>query len=129
MRRLLIRLLTLTMLAASTGGALAQTVSTVGNLASTIRFGDLYDQIEGLRHPITVRVTRVSSLAGVRISGERLDRAIAQREGALHSLRRAVRRSRQAMRVLEIHGHTPDQVIWVVGDADDRTAMLFVDDR
>ena len=40
-----------------------------------------------------------------------------------------LRRSRQAMRVLEIHGHTPDEVIWVIGDEDDRTAMLFVDDR
>ncbi len=108
--------------------ARAQYVMDLGNLIAAIQIGDLNDAVEGVHRANRVYVARVSGLAGIRVSGDRLTRVVEQRRGVLRYFRAAIRGAREARKALEIHGHTLDQVIYATF-TNDRTATLYVDDR
>ena len=75
-----------------------------------------------------VYVTRVSRLSGIRIQGERLDRVVADRERALTYLRHIISMNRVAMRALDVHQESLEDVIFLT-TTNDGSAMLYVDDR
>lgn len=128
MRKIQALLLVLALLFAAPGAARAQYVMDLGSLIAAIQVGDLNDAIHGVHEANTVYVARVSQIAGIRVQGERLTRAIERRQLVLWYFRRAIRGARVAMRALEVHGQTIDQVIYATF-TNDRTAMLYVDDR
>jgi hypothetical protein len=108
--------------------ARAQYVMALGDLIAAIQIGDLNEAVEGVHRANVVYVARVSELAGIRVSGERLTRVVARRGGVLRYFRAAIRGAQPAQRALEIHGQTLDQVIYATF-TNDRTATLYVDDR
>ena len=55
----------------------AQYVMDLGSLISALRVGDFSGDIENLDHAQVVYVTRLSQIAGVRVSGRMLDQTIA----------------------------------------------------
>jgi len=128
MRKIQALLLVLALLFAAPGAARAQYVMDLGSLIAAIQVGDLNDAIHGVHEANTVYVARVSQIAGIRVQGERLTRAIERRQRVLWYFRRAIRGARVAMRALEVHGQTIDQVIYATF-TNDRTATLYVDDR
>lgn len=128
MRKIQAMLLVLALLLAVPGIARAQYVMDLGSLIAAIQVGDLNDAIHGVHEANTVYVARVSQIAGIRLQGDRLTRAIERRQRVLWYFRRAIRGARVAMRALEVHGQTLDQVIYATF-TNDRTATLYVDDR
>lgn len=128
MRKIQAMLLVLALLLAVPGVARAQYVMDLGSLIAAIQVGDLNDAIHGVHEANTVYVARVSQIAGIRLQGDRLTRAIERRQRVLWYFRRAIRGARVAMRALEVHGQTLDQVIYATF-TNDRTATLYVDDR
>lgn len=127
-RRRAAAVLVATTLAAVPMPVLAQYVMDIGNLTLAVRVGDYYGLAEGVDRATTVYVARLSRLAGIRTASGALDRAIADRWRSRRYLQAVVRQSRVAMRALERHGQTLDQVVHVTVTAD-RTATLYVDDR
>lgn len=128
MRKIHIALIAIALLFAAPGAARAQYVMDLGSLITAIQVGDLNDAIHGVHRANTVYVARVSQIAGIRVQGERLTRAIERRQRVLWYFQRAIRGARVAMRALEVHGQTLDQVIYATF-TNDRTATLYVDDR
>lgn len=112
----------------SSSAARAQYVMDLGSLIAAIQIGDLNEAVEGVHRANVVYVARVSELAGIRVSGERLSRTVARRGGVLRYFRAAIRGAQPAQRALDIHGQTLDQVIYA-NFTNDRTATLYVDDR
>jgi hypothetical protein len=114
---------------AGTVPARAQYIMDIGNLTIALRTGELPGVAAALSSGVTtVYVARLTGIAGARINGPTLDRAIANRSRSLRHLRAVVRQSREAMKALDRHGQTLDQVIHVTVTSD-RTATLYVDDR
>lgn len=105
----------------------AQYEMDIGSLMAAIRHGDLSAEVEPMDSATTIYVTRISRLAGIRINSDRMTRTIAFREPDLRRFRRAIGNVRLVKRMLEIHGHTLDQVIWATHSGG--SAMLYVDDR
>lgn len=110
------------------GAARAQYVMDLGNLIVALRIGDFSGETENLFNAQTVYVERISRLAGIRVSGERLDRTIEARRRALFHLRALIRQVPAAMKALERHGERLEDVIFLT-TTNDGTAMLYVDDR
>ncbi|HEY9010026.1 MAG TPA: hypothetical protein VIN06_03320 [Devosia sp.] len=108
--------------------ASAQYVMDLGNLISALRVGDFSGDLENLDRAQVVYVTRVSRLSGIRIQGGRLDRAIADRQRVLIYLRHIVSQNRVAMRALDVHHESLEDVIFLTTTSDG-SAMLYVDDR
>lgn len=128
MRRIQALLLIAALLLAAPGVARAQYVMDLGSLITAIQVGDLNDAIHGVHDANTVYVARVSQIAGIRVQGERLTRAIERRQRVIWYFQRAIRGARVAMKALEVHGQTLEQVIYATF-TNDRTATLYVDDR
>jgi len=108
--------------------ASAQYVMDIGNLITGLRVGDFSGDMDNLDHARTVYVTRLSQIAGVRVSAPTLDKALASRERVLRYLRAIIKQNRVAMEALEVHHESLDDVIFVT-TTNDGTAMLYVDDR
>jgi hypothetical protein len=128
MRRFQALLLALAVMLAAPAVARAQYVMDLGSLIAAIQVGDLNDAVEGVHSANSVYVARVSQIAGIRLQGERLTRAIERRQRVIQYFQRAIRGARVAMKALEVHGQTLDQVIYATFTRD-RTATLYVDDR
>jgi len=109
-------------------GAQAQYVMDVGNLILELRIGDLGDSIEQFDAANTVYVARLSRIPGVRVSQRSLDLALDSRRGMVASLQAIVRQKRLAMKTLEIHHESVEDVVFITTTADG-TATLYVDDR
>jgi hypothetical protein len=120
--------LTMTLSMAGATSAQAQYVMDLGSLVIALRIGDFTGDIENLDNARTVYVARVSRLAGIRVGGERLDRTIEARARVLFHLQATVRQSRVAMKALERHGESIEDVIFLT-TTNDGTATLYVDDR
>lgn len=120
--------LTLGLSLAGATWAQAQYVMDIGSLIIALRIGDFSGDIENLDNARTVYVARVSRLAGIRLSGDRLDRTVEARRRVLFHLQAIVRQSRVAMKALERHGESLDDVIFLT-TTNDGTATLYVDDR
>lgn len=108
--------------------ARAQFVMDLGNLIAAIRIGDPGDSVEKLGIANSIYVERVSRLSGIRISGDILDAALDSRWRMLSYLRAQVLQVPQAMKALERHGATVEQVIWLTA-TNDGSASLYIDDR
>lgn len=108
--------------------ASGQYVMDLGNLISALRVGDFSGDLENLERAQVVYVTRVSRLSGIRIQGERLDRTIADRQRVLTYLRHIISMNRVAMRALDAHRESLEDVIFLTTTSDG-SAMLYVDDR
>ena len=106
----------------------AQYVMDLGSLIAALRIGDFRDDIENLQKANRVYVERVSRLAGIRISGDRLDRTIAARRRVLGYLHAIIRQVPEAMKALDRHGERLEDVIFLT-TTNDGTAMLYVNDR
>jgi hypothetical protein len=113
---------------AGTGASRAQYVMDLGSLIAALRVGDFSGEVENLSNANRVYVERVSRLSGIKMSGDILDRTIAARGGVLRYLRAIIRQVPEAMKALERHGETLDEVIFLT-TTNDGTAMLYVDDR
>lgn len=111
-----------------TSAARAQYVMDLGSLIAALRIGNFSDETENLFNARTIYVERVSRLAGIRLSGERLDRTIEARRRVLFHLRALIRQVPAAMKALERHGERLDDVIFLT-TTNDGTATLYVDDR
>ena len=120
---LLAMLVTLQPVAAS-----AQYVMDIGNLITGLRVGDFSGDMDNLDHARAVYVTRLSQIAGVRVSTPTLDKALASRERVLRYLRAIIKQNRVAMEALEVHHESLEDVIFLT-TTNDGTAMLYVDDR
>lgn len=110
------------------GAASAQYVMDLASLITALRIGDFSDDLDNLDRANTVYVTRVSSIAGIRTQGERLDSVVAQRARVLDYLRHIIGMNREAMKALAIHHEALEDVIFLTTTSDG-TAMLYVDDR
>lgn len=110
------------------GRAGAQYVMDLGSLIAALQVGDFSGDVENLNEARRVYVERVSRLSGMRVSGERLDRVIAMRERVLFYLKAIIRQVPEAMKALERHGESLDDVIFLT-TTNDGTATLYVDDR
>lgn len=108
--------------------ASAQYVMDLGNLISALRVGDFSGDLENLDRAQVVYVTRVSRLSGIRIQGDRLDRTVADRQRVLTYLRAIIAQNRVAMRALQVHNESLEDVIFLT-TTNDGSAMLYVDDR
>jgi hypothetical protein len=106
----------------------AQYVMDVVSLIGQLQIGDLTGATAGVNDANTIYVARVTDLFGIRQNGERLTRVIAMRRTVLRYFRASIRGAREVKRILAIHGHTIDQVIYATY-TNDRTATLYVDDR
>jgi hypothetical protein len=126
MKRFFVLVLTLGLM--FPGLAQGQYVMDLGSLITAIRIGDFSGDLDNLDRANTVYVTRVSSIAGVRLQGGRLDSVVAQRGRVLDYLRHIIGMNRAAMRALEIHNESLADVIFIT-TTNDGTAMLYVDDR
>ncbi|MDP1729756.1 MAG: hypothetical protein Q8L54_00975 [Devosia sp.] len=113
---------------AGAGPAQAQYVMDLGSLIAALRIGDFSGDIENLQKANRVYVERVSRLSGIRVSGDRLDGTVAARRRVLRYLHAIIRQVPEAMKALDRHGQTLDQVIFLT-TTNDGTAMLYVDDR
>lgn len=111
-----------------TGVARAQYVMDLGSLIAALRIGDFSGETENLFNARTAYVERVSRLAGIRVSGERLDRTIEARRRVLFHLQALIRQVPAAMKALERHGERLEDVIFLT-TTNDGTATLYVDDR
>jgi hypothetical protein len=110
------------------GVAAGQYVMDIGSLIAALRVGDFHGDLERLSGANEVYVARLSQIAGARVSGGTLDKTLATRTRHLAYLRAAVRQTRLAMKALEIHHESLDDVIFIT-TTNDRTATLYVDDR
>jgi len=108
--------------------ASAQYVMDIGNLINALRVGDFSGDMDNLDRAQTVYVTRLTQIAGVRISGQTLDRTLAARQRVLVYLRHIISLNREAMRALAIHNESLDDVIFLT-TTNDGSAMLYVDNR
>ena len=126
MKRFFVLVLTLGLMLP--GLAQGQYVMDLGSLVTAIRIGDFSGDLDNLDRANTVYVTRVSSIAGIRLQGGRLDSVVAQRGRVLDYLRHIIGMNRAAMRALEIHNESLADVIFIT-TTNDGTAMLYVDDR
>lgn len=108
--------------------ASAQYVMDIGSLIGGIRVGDFSGELDNLDRAQTVYVTRLTQIAGVRISGPTLDRALASRQRVLAYLRYIIGQNRAAMKALAVHHESLEDVIFLTTTSDG-TAMLYVDDR
>jgi hypothetical protein len=126
MKRLLA--LAVLLLAVFPTAASAQYVMDIGNLIAALRVGDFSGDMENLDHARTVYVTRLSQIAGVRVSGPTLDRTIAARERVLTYPRAIIGQNRIAMEALEVHHESLEDVIFLT-TTNGGSAMLYVDDR
>ncbi len=108
--------------------ARAQYVMDLGNLIAAIQVGDFGDDVERLGDARTVYVEGVARLSGIRITGGILDATLARRGRVLAYLRAQIRLVPQAMKALERHHATLEQVIFLTA-TNDGTATLYVDDR
>lgn len=106
----------------------AQYVMDIGNLIAALQVGDFSGDLENFDRAQVVYVTRLSRIAGVRVSGARLDRTIASRQRVLSYLRAIIGQSRVAMKALAVHGEDLEDVIFLT-TTNDGSAMLYVDDR
>lgn len=106
----------------------AQYVMDIGNLIAGLQVGDFSGDLENFDRAQVVYVTRLSRIAGVRVSGARLDRTIASRQRVLSYLRAIIGQSRVAMKSLAVHGEELEDVIFLT-TTNDGSAMLYVDDR
>ena len=106
----------------------AQYVMDIGSLIAALRVGDFSGDIENLDHAQVVYVTRLSQIAGVRVSGRVLDQTIAMRGRVLSYLRAIIRQNRTAMKALDVHHEALEDVIFLT-TTNDGSAMLYVDDR
>jgi hypothetical protein len=106
----------------------AQYVMDIGNLISALRVGDFSGDLNNLDQARTVYVTRLTQIAGVRVSGPTLDRTLATRERVLGYLRAIIAQNRVAMKALQVHGESIEDVIFLTTTSDG-TAMLYVDNR
>ena len=111
-----------------TGPGQAQYVMDLGSLIAAIRVGDFGDDVEKLGRATTIYVERVSRLSGIRINGEILDNTIDMRQRVLRYLHAQIRQVPQAIKALERHGATVEQVIFLTA-TNDGSATLYVDDR
>lgn len=115
-------------LAVSPVAAQAQATLQLADLIVGLRiadFGDLMEKLYNARH---VYVTRITELAGIRLQGDLLTRVVKTRERHLKSLRANVRNSREAMKALERHHESLEDVIFATA-TNDGGAMLYVDNR
>ena len=126
MKRFFVLVLTLGLMLP--GLAQGQYVMDLGSLVTAIRIGDFSGDLDNLDRANTVYVTRVSSIAGIRLQGGRLDSVVAQRSRVLGYLRHIIGMNREAMRALAIHNESLADVIFLTTTSDG-TAMLYVDDR
>lgn len=108
--------------------ASAQYVMDIGTLINGLRVADFSGDLDNLDHARTVYVTRLTSIAGVRVSGPTLDRTLATRERVLGYLRAIIRQNKVAMKALDIHHEALEDVIFLT-TTNDGSAMLYVDDR
>jgi len=106
----------------------AQYVMDLGSLIAALRIGDFSGEIDNLNKANRVYVERVSRLSGIRVSGGTLDRTIEARGSVLRYLRAIIRQVPEAMKALDRHGQTLDEVI-LLTTTNDGTATLYVDDR
>lgn len=106
----------------------AQYVMDLGSLMAALQVADFSGDAERLGSSRRVYVARVSRLAGIRVSGPRLDRLLARRDRVLFYLQASIRQVPEAMKALERHGATLDQVIYLT-TTNDGSATLYVDDR
>ena len=128
MRTIAALALALLLALAPVNGARAQFVMDVLSLVAAIQVGDLTGAVEGVSDANRVYVARVTELSGIRQNGRRLTRVIEQRRGVLRYFRYAIQGAREAMKALETHGESLDDVIFATY-TNDRTATLYVDDR
>jgi predicted RNA-binding Zn ribbon-like protein len=124
------RLLTLMVVLATLlpTAAPAQYVMDLGNLIAALRVGDFSGDIENLDRAQVVYVTRLTRIAGVRVSGRVIDQTIAARERVLNYLRAIIAQNKVAMKALEVHHEQLEDVIFLT-TTNDGSAMLYVDDR
>ncbi|RYE87672.1 MAG: hypothetical protein EOP19_03630 [Hyphomicrobiales bacterium] len=108
--------------------AAAQYAMDLSNLVRAIRLADVGRDLENLDRAQSVYVTRVSRLAGIRLQGALLDRALGARQRTRHVIQSVVGGSRVAMKALAAHGEALEDVIFLT-TTNDGTAMLYVDDR
>lgn len=106
----------------------AQYVMDVLSLVAALQIGDLNGAVEGVTAANRVYVARVTELSGIKQNGERLTRVVAQRRGVLRYFRYAIRGAPEAMKALEVHGESLDDVIYATY-TNDLTATLYVDNR
>jgi predicted RNA-binding Zn ribbon-like protein len=126
MKRLLILMVVLATLLPT--AAPAQYVMDLGNLIAALRVGDFSGDIENLDRAQVVYVTRLTRIAGVRVSGRVIDQTIAARERVLTYLRAIIAQNKVAMKALEVHHEQLEDVIFLT-TTNDGSAMLYVDDR
>lgn len=106
----------------------AQYVMDIGSLINALRVGDFSGDLDNLDQARTVYVTRLTQIAGVRVSGPTLDRTLATRERVLGYLRAIIKQNRVAMKALQVHGESLEDVIFLTTTTDG-TAMLYVHNR
>ena len=106
----------------------AQYVMDIVSLIAAIGVADLTEAVDGVNRANRVYIARVTELAGIRINGDRLTRAIERRQRVLDYFRSAIRGGREARRALEIHGEELEDVIYATF-TNDLTATLYVDNR
>ena len=110
------------------GAAQAQYVMDLGSLMIGLQIGDFSGDVENLSNARTVYVERVSRLSGIRVSGKRLDRIVEARRRVLFHLHAVIRQVPEAIKALQRHGESLEDVIFLT-TTNDGTATLYVDDR
>ena len=110
------------------GAAQAQYVMDLGSLMIGLQIGDFSGDVENLSNARTVYVERVSRLSGIRVSGKRLDRIVEARRRVLFHLHAVIRQVPEAIKALQRHGESLEDVIFLT-TTNDGTASLYVDDR
>ena len=90
---------------------------------------EFYNQADELSDSPSVRIIRLSSLAGARQSAARLEQVIETRTRAraIQYLQRHVKLNWTAMHVLKYSGVTLDQIVYL-SVASDGAAILYADD-
>lgn len=121
-------LLTLAMVLAPAAASARQPMD-LNAVISGIASVEFYDQADEVSNSPSVRIIRLSTLAGARQSAARLEQIIESRTKAraIHYLQRNVQLNWTAMHVLKYSGVTLDQIIYL-SVASDGAAILYADD-